>query len=431
MRNQTHNSRDLALEILKRVGTRGAFASSALRAAFSQADLPVRERALTTELVYGVLRTRGHLDRALRKASGKRLKDMDPALHDILRIGAYQLTMLDRIPAFAAVDAAVEQGKRKRKKRGAAQVNAILRKLAGTPAEARIPPPIDAGIDPVRHVAETGSVSHAIAKVLVQDLGLERARAFVLASLERAPLTLRANLLATSAEALAEEVGGVIGALPYAVRIDRPGALPSDVDAVREGRASPQDEASMRVVELLDPQPGERLLDVCAAPGGKTTHAAERMEDRGEVLAHDRLPERLARVEANARRLHLSSIRITDILPAETEQFDRVLVDAPCSGLGTLRRHPEIRWRFKETDLAELTATQRKVLLAGAARVRPGGVLVYSVCTVTRAEGRAHLEKLPGFDLETIVETSPEDEGAPDGFFAARLRRKLAGGDDR
>lgn len=431
MRNRHHNSRDVALEILRRVSTRSAYASSALRSAFSQADLPTKERALATELVYGVLRRRGHLDRALKQASGKRVKDLDPALHDVLRLGAYQITMLDRIPPFAAVDAAVEQAKRRRKKTGGALVNAVLRKLADTPAEDRIPPPVDAAVDPVRHVAEVGSVSHAVAQVLVQDLGVERARSFVLASLERAPLTLRANLLATTAEALAEEVGGAIGGLPYAVRIDRPSALPSDVEAVREGRASPQDEASMRVVELLDPQPGERILDVCAAPGGKTTHVAERMQDRGAIVAHDRLPDRLARVEANARRLHLSSIRITDLLPPVSEPFDRVLVDAPCSGLGTLRRHPEIRWRFKERDLSALSATQKSVLLAGAARVRPGGALVYSVCTVTRAEGEDHLEALDDFEVETIVRTSPEDPGAPDGFFAARLRRKLAGGGDR
>jgi 16S rRNA (cytosine967-C5)-methyltransferase len=179
------------------------------------------------------------------------------------------------------------------------------------------------------------------------------------------------------------------------------------------------------VIELLDPQPGESVLDVCAAPGGKTTHAAERMNDRGRVVAHDRLPDRLAHVAENAARLGLSSIEIADVLPLATEKFDRVLVDAPCSGLGTLRRHPEIRWRFKPSDLEELAPIQETVLLEGAKRVRSGGVLVYSVCTVTRAEGEARIQSLlDEFTLDRVIRTGPQDEGAPDGFFAARLIRK-------
>jgi 16S rRNA (cytosine967-C5)-methyltransferase len=423
MSNQRDNARDLALEVLERVSREGAFASSTLRSLFAQAELSSRERALATELVYGVLRMRGHLDRALKAAGGKRLKDLDPALHEPLRLGAYQIIYLDRVPAFAAVDAAVEQVKRKRPAR-AGQANAILRKLAAA-GEARVPQPVGPEIDPVRYVAEVGSVSHAIAEVLVRDLGLDRARAFVEASLTQAPLTLRANLLRTTAAEVASEIGGAIGSLPYSVRIEGGGALPSELACVIEGRASPQDEAAMRVVELLDPQPGDRVLDVCSAPGGKTTHAAERMQDRGIVIAHDRLPERLTRVAQNAERLGLRSVRISDVLPPEAEEFDRVLVDAPCTGLGTLRRHPEIRWRYKPSDLDELSLIQRKVLDAGAARVRPGGTLVYSVCTVTKDEGERRIEPLlEAFALEEVVRTGPQDPGAPDGFFVARLVRK-------
>ncbi len=424
MSNPRSNVRDVALDVLERVARSGAFASSALRAAFSQVELSSRDRALATELVYGVLRMRGHLDRSLRLASGKRVKDLHTPLHEPLRLAAYQIVYLDRVPAFAAVDAAVEQVKRKAGPRAGGQVNAILRKLSDTEPAARVPQPVRPEIDPVRHVAELGSVSHAIAEVLVRDLGIDQARAFVEASLLRAPLTLRANLLRTTADAVAAEVGGAIGSLPYAIRVEQSGALPSDVAAVIEGRATPQDEAAMRVIELLDPQPDDRVLDVCAAPGGKTTHAAERMQDRGRVVAHDRLPERLSRVSENAVRLGLSSIEIADVLPPESERFDRVLVDAPCSGLGTLRRHPEIRWRFKPSDLSELAVTQEKVLQAGAARVRPGGALVYSVCTVTHEEGEGRLTPLLGeFRIEEMIRTGPQDEGAPDGFFAARLIR--------
>jgi 16S rRNA (cytosine967-C5)-methyltransferase len=420
MRHPSTSGRDIALDVLKRVATQGAFASSALRAAFTS-DVPAVERGLATELVYGVLRMRGHLDRALRRASGKRLKDLDPAIHDVLRLGAYQIAMLDRIPAFAAVDCAVEQAKKRKGPKAGNQVNAILRKLSSTVPEDRIPPSIEVSVDPIRHVAECGSVSLAVAEALVQDLGAEEASRFAIASLAKAELTLRANLVRTTAEALASEVGGAIGTLPYAVRTS--GSLPSELPAVIEGRASPQDEASMRVVELLDPQAGERILDVCAAPGGKTTHAAERMQDRGAVVAHDRLPDRLERVRENAARLGLACVEVADVLPPLEERFDRVLVDAPCSGLGTLRRHPEIRWRFAPSDVTTLAKVQAEVLREGAARVRPGGILVYSVCTVTRAEGEAQIRALDGFALEATLRTGPQDPGAPDGFFAARLKR--------
>ncbi|MEL7370149.1 MAG: SAM-dependent methyltransferase, partial [Myxococcota bacterium] len=212
---------------------------------------------------------------------------------------------------------------------------------------------------------------------------------------------------------------------PWSVRLPSSKVLPADLEVVVDGRASPQDEAAMRVVELLEPKSGERILDVCAAPGGKTCHIAEMMGDDGTVIACDRLPNRLARVASNARRLGLTSVTTEDVLPAEDELFDRVLVDAPCSGLGTLRRHPEIRWRLTDDDIAELTRTQHSVLLEGARRVRSGGTLVYAVCTVTKAEGEDQVATLrDDFEVEEVLRTGPHQLGAPDGFFAARLVRR-------
>lgn len=421
------DARSIALEVLRRVFTQGAFAGAALRAAFDRApSLDDRDRGLATELVYGVLRRRAQLDRAI-SAHGKRLKDLDPKLHDVLRLGAQQLLFLDRVPAHAAVDAAVDQARARRGERGAAQVNAILRKIAALPVGERLPAPVPLERDPVAHVAQAGSLPQSIASLLVADLGAAGARDFAIASLERAPLTLRANLLRNSREDLAREVEGTLGAHPRAVILpSRLGALPADLLAVEEGRATPQDEGSMRVVDLLDPAPGDRILDVCAAPGGKTTDIAERCGDNCEISAHDRLPEKLETIRANAARLGLKSIRTVPVLPLPSEGlFDRVLVDAPCSGLGTMRRHPEIRWRFKAEDLDRLERVQRGVLAEGAERVKPGGILVYSVCTVTRREGIEQVRGLEGFELLDSLQTSPEQPGAPDGFFAARLRKRV------
>lgn len=420
---RTWTARDVALDVLFRVFTQNAFASTALRNAFEQRSLSPADRGLATEIVYGVLRRRGFLDLAIGHVADKRTKDVDPKLIDVLRIGAYQLMYLDRVPDHAVVQAAVDQAKRRRGPKGGGFVNAVLRKLARAPADARLPEVPDRSRDPVGHVAVCGGLPKGISSRLVKDLGDEEALAFALASLDEAPLTLRANQRRTSADAIANEIHGQLGVVDGAVYSTAGGVLPAELLCVREGRATPQDEASMRVVMLLDPQPNERILDVCAAPGGKTTHIAERMDDTGHVVAHDRHPNRLARVATSAKRLGLESIEIQKVLPDET--FDRVLVDAPCSGLGTLRRHPEIRWRLTDADIAGLTETQDEVLAAGAERVRVGGVLVYSVCTVTRAEGEAHLAALEDrFDIEQVLRTGPHHEGRPDGFFAAKLVRR-------
>lgn len=437
----TLDARDVALNVLRRVFTQGAFASTVLRHELGSApkarpsvgtgrtptgtDVEGAERGLATEIVYGVLRRRAFLDRAVSRAAGRRMKDLDPKLHDVLRVAAYQLLYLDRIPDHAAVNAAVDQAKRRLGKRGASATNAILRKLSERPRSERIPPPVLTR-DPSERVAHQGGLPRALAELLVQDLGPDVALAYAEASLHPAPLTLRANLLRTTRQALCAEVKGTPGESLRSVRLAEGGhVLPADLPCVVEGRATPQDEASMRVVELLDPRPDERILDVCSAPGGKTTCIAEATEDQARVVAYDRLPNRLARVAESAARLGLSSIQTVEVLPEPEAAFDRVLVDAPCSGLGTLRRHPELRWKFRADDLEGLARTQRQILAEGAKRLKPGGILVYSVCTVTGAEGPDVIETLRDtFELEHTLQTGPHQPGAPDGFFAARLKKR-------
>ncbi|MFO0729128.1 MAG: 16S rRNA (cytosine(967)-C(5))-methyltransferase RsmB [Myxococcota bacterium] len=417
-------ARDAALEALRRVFTQGAFAGAALRGILGP-GLDDRDRGLATELVYGVLRRRVHLDKAI-SALGRRLKDIDPKLHDVLRLAAYQLLFLDRIPAHAAVSAAVDQARARRGEGGAKQTNAMLRKLSEIPKESRLPPPPPFAKDPIAHLAFAGGLPRALAEQLASDLGAQKALEFAVKCLDRAPLVLRVNALKTTREALLAEVDGTAGAHPLAVHLpERLGAVPADLLPVAEGRATPQDEASMRVVDLLAPEPGESILDVCAAPGGKTTAIAERMGDRGTVLAHDRALEKLPGIRESARRLGLHIIETIEVLPEPGRLFDRVLVDAPCSGLGTLRRHPEIRWRFEAADIDRLARTQASVLSEAAARTKVGGTLVYSVCTVTRREGIEVAERaIPGFARIETLSTSPSEPGAPDGFFAVKWRRE-------
>jgi 16S rRNA (cytosine967-C5)-methyltransferase len=429
--NSISPARRISLDVLHRVFTQGAFASAALRAEIKKSPgLSSADKRLATDMVYGVLRRRNPLDKAILQASNverkkrvRRFKDLDPKLHDILRLAAYQIIFLDRVPDHAAVGEAVEQAKGRRGQAGARQTNAILRGLADTPADKRVPPAPHFDKDPLGHIAIAGSVSRGIAQIWIQDLGPQAARKLALDSLERAPLVLRANLLLTSQKELIEEVDGTAGEHPLAVHLPtRTGQLPAELACVREGRATVQDEASMHIIDLLDPKPGERILDVCAAPGGKTTAIAERVKDEATIIAHDRTPEKLQNIQNNAERLQLTSIQVAPVLPAISEsQFDRVLVDAPCSGLGTLRRHPEIRWRFKAEDLKALTRTQIKVLKAGLDRLKPGGTLVYSVCTNTRAEAETILEHAQVAVITESIRYSPRDLGQPDAFFAAKL----------
>ncbi|MCB9655050.1 MAG: 16S rRNA (cytosine(967)-C(5))-methyltransferase RsmB [Deltaproteobacteria bacterium] len=423
MARTTPDGRVVAIEALRKVDQERAFAASLLR--FDLNALGSADRGLATELVYGVLRRRAHLDAAIEWAAKRRLKDIDPRLHPVLRVGIYQLMFLDRIPARAAVHTTVEIAKRYGGVRCGGFVNAVLRRIADADPETRTPPPPPFDTDAIGHLCAIGSVSRVVAKLLLDALGPVDALAFLHASLLPTPLTLRANLLKVDRDTLANDVQGTPGHHPAAIRLPGSlGSLPSDLSCVADGRATPQDEAAMAVVELLDPQPGESILDVCAAPGGKTTHTAERMRDQGRIVATDRHPERLARVEAARVRLGLTAIEVTPVMPERHAKFDRVLVDAPCSGLGTLRRHPEIRWRLAFEDVEALAKTQAAILAEAATHVRPGGILVYAVCTVTKAENEAQLEALDGdFErLEAFV-SGPHQPGAPDGFFAAKLRR--------
>ena len=434
MANSISPARQISLDVLHRVFTQGAFASAALRAEIKKTQgVSDQDKRLATDMVYGVLRLRNQLDKSIIKAAKlnrkkriRRFKDLDPKLHDVLRLAAYQIIFLDRVPDHAVVQEAVEQAKGRRGKPGASQTNGILRSLVDTPKEQQLAVAPELEKDPIAHISHAGSVSRAIAEIWIRDLGAEAARDLAIDCLQRAPLVLRANAMINTRNELLEKIEGSTGHHPLAIHLPaRTGQLPAELECVREGQATVQDEASMHIIDLLDPQPEERILDVCAAPGGKTTAIAERMNDEGTVIAHDRTPEKLRNIENNAARLKLKSIAIAPVLPDLSEAtFDRVLVDAPCSGLGTLRRHPEIRWRFRADDLTALTRTQTKVLQAGLDRLKPGGTLVYSVCTNTKAEAEEILNKVEGFEITESIRYTPRDPGAPDAFFAAKLVKK-------
>jgi 16S rRNA (cytosine967-C5)-methyltransferase len=447
----TTPARRIAHEVLVRVETGGAFADRALDGELLRAGaLDPREAALATELVYGTLRRQIALDHALERFSDRALETLEPVVRAALRLGAYQILHL-RVPEHAAVNESVELARGSRGREGSAGfVNAVLRALLRGRDE--IQPP-DRAVDPIGHVAVVESHPRWLIERWTAWLGAAEAEAIAHANNAPAPLALRANRMRGRRDEVAAAVGGLAGRYaPDAVVVEKGGA-PDRLPGWDEGRFAVQDEAAQLVSLYASPAPGSRVLDACAAPGGKSCHLAEIMEDRGRVLAVDLHARKAEQIAEAARRLGLASVEaraadLTHPLPGEAEaSFDLALLDAPCSGLGTLRRHPELKSRRTAADVQRLAALQAELLDNVARYVRPaGGVLVYAVCTLGEDECDAQIERflaahadfiadppppaapgVPSFseltDARGFLRTFPHRHGC-DGFFAARLRRR-------
>lgn len=427
------SSRKIALDALVRVDD-GAYSNLLLPTMLRDSSLDDRDRAFTTDLVYGTLREQRALDYFLAQLSERPLERLDAPVRAALRLGAYQL--MHGVPAHAAVRETVEVAP----ERARGYVNAVLRTLA------RLGPPWPwPDGDDAQMLAVRLSYPDWIAERLVADLGVEDARATMAVGNEPAAVALRVNPATGTADAVARELRGAgvevaRGELVEGSLLVRGTGDPARLGPVAEGRATPQDEASQAVVDILDPQPGETVVEVAAAPGGKATAIGERVGENGRVLAADVHPGRIRLVSAAARRLGLGSVLpvVADgrALPVAHDRADRVLVDAPCSGLGVLRRRPEARWRIGPDQVAPLAELQRDLLRAAAEIVRPGGVVVYSVCTLTHEETSGvewAARDLPGFaaDPPPGPPWRPRGRGAlllphdahTDGMFVLRLRR--------
>jgi 16S rRNA (cytosine967-C5)-methyltransferase len=436
-------ARALAIDVLARVEATDAWLTPVLDARLSESPpRDGRDAALATELSYGATRRRLALDFALTGVSDRRLLTLEDRVLAALRVGAYQLFYL-RMPARAAVADTVEAIKELGLGRAAGFVNAVLRKLAALPQQP---------LPPEEPLAEFLSVKESHPRWLVERwlsaFGRAETEAMLAADNQPPPLVLRANTTRTSREALLallSEAGlqpKATLASPFGVALSAKGRVES-VLGFAEGLWQVQDEAAQLVVHYAEVPEGARVLDVCAAPGGKTCQLAE----HAEVFALDLHARKLEGVRAEALRLGLDAkltLRQHDAttpLPKDMGRFDVVLLDAPCSGLGTLRRNPELRYRRKEEDIARLAALQRLLLEQAQAAVPKGGLLVYAVCSTEPEEGPRQLEDFlvafPDFVLAPPVGQAAQDcplvdgclrtlpglEGR-DGFFAARLRRQ-------
>ena len=435
------DARRAALTVLEKCRRAGAWSDAALGSVMDQAGLTGPDRALCAALCYGVQQNRTWLDYAIAQVSSLPLNRVEPKVLDLLRLSLYQLMFLRRVPAYAAVSQGVELCRVLGYARAAGYVNAVLRRLS---ALERLPEP-EGGL--AERLTVTASHPRWLVDLLLTRLGAAEAEEFLRLDNAVPPVKLQTNTLKITTAALAERLAaeGVDtvpeGSVPDCLLAREPGDLRSTA-AFREGLVYVQDSAAKCAVLAADPRAGERVLDVCAAPGGKSFAAAIAAGGQAEVTACDLHENKLKRVREGAARLGLT---LRETLAADGRvnrpewngRFDLVMVDAPCSGLGVIAKKPDIRWK-DPADFAGLPAVQSAILANAARYVRPGGRLLYATCTVRREENEAVAE---GF-LAAHPEFSPRDFTTPfgaesaggmlqlwpqrhgtDGFFIAEMRR--------
>jgi len=440
---RTDRPRTTALAIL-RSAEQGVFADSLLDQARREFD--TRDAAFILELVYGTLRNRTLLDWTLNRFSAQPIEKTDAWTRNILRLGAYQLLFLDKVPASAAVNTSTELAKAYGKKSG--YVNGLLRNVERNRNAISYPGPDD----PVRRFSVLYSHPEWLVRRWVRRFGPETTEAILRENNHPAPLVIRTNTMKTTREGLKASLAAD-GAETRESRYSQAGLeLVSSpglktLTSFREGLFMVQDEAAQLVGLMLAPRPGEVVLDACAAPGGKATHLAELMQDEGTLVALEADPQRIERIRENSRRLGISIILpvIGDASTYQKGAYDKILIDAPCSGLGVFRRHPDGRWNKSEKNIRERQALQSRILENCAMLLKPGGALVYATCTTEPEENEdvvAAFLAAPGSDF-VVDDPRPHlpaqaaklvDEkgflhtypGATemDGFFGARLVRK-------
>jgi len=450
-------ARALAFATIRATFEDGAFTERAFRAEADRLALSGRDRAQAQRLAYGAVQRRGTADVAIEKLAGRSIRLLDPPVLAALRLGLYELLFADATPDHAAVDQAVELVKSAGAAHAAGFANAVLRRAIRERAQLTATLLDDDSTPAAAAVAD--SAPKWLAEMWWEELGAEAARGALAACNEPAEVAMRVNALRTDREAMLARLAEA-GVEARAPAVDWPLAAPESIvvegrtgesvpAAIAAGELTPQSRGSAAVVAVLDPQEGDHVLDLCAGPGIKTGQIAERMGDRGEVISVELDPDRAAETAAQATRLGLRSVTVIEAdatKGAPGPGFDRVLLDAPCSDLGTLASRPDARWRKSPKTIQRLTEVQDELLRSAAAVLEPGGTLVYSTCTISRCENEERIAALlraseagevPALRLDDLGALAPElsapaerrclqlrpDRDRTTGFFIARLTR--------
>ncbi len=454
------DARNYALKALIEIFEQDAHANLVVNKILLQQSLEGPERGLFTELVYGVTRVKNTLDWILSKFLKKDLDRFTPQIRNILRLGSYQLIYLDKIPAYAAINQSVELAKFYGHQGVAGLVNAVLRNVHRQ-KETIIFPSLEK--EPVNHIALKYSHPEWLVSRWIGEFGIQATIKLCEYNNRPAALALRVNTLKISREKLLKSLAdrGLTATssnlVPEGIIVSEWPGL-ENVPEFSDGYFLMQDEGSMLVSHILNPTKDATVIDVCAAPGTKTTHLAQLMQDEGKILAFDIHPHKLKLIEANCKRLGIHSVQVglgdgRELTKLVQEKVAYILVDAPCSGLGVLGRRADARWRKNPRQLQELPVLQKAILTETARLLAPGGVLVYSTCSIAKEENQevvaAFLAENRDFYLENLnnylpflltdsrevnfakmgmIQFLPQVHGI-DGFFIARLRKKATAKD--
>jgi 16S rRNA (cytosine967-C5)-methyltransferase len=436
------NAREIALEILYEIEMKDAFANETIELFCKNYHLSNLDRRFVSELVNGTTKMRRRLDYVLSFFLEKEINDLTPWIRNILRLGVYQIDFLDKVPESAAVNESVNLAKKFGHRGTVALVNAVLRSYLRDKSRVSFPSWEE---NKVENIALFYSFPSFLVESWLNTFGEEETIKLCQVFNERPKLCFRLNSMRIDSHSLEEKFNESKTKFKSGRFLENFYYIESRVDLnhftpLVEGLVYLQDESAGFPVILLDPQPGETILDLCAAPGGKTTFIAELLGNRGRVLAVDKSREKIKLLRENCRRLGINSVNYFcgDATNFQVRPMDRVLVDAPCSGLGVLGRNPDSRWRKQKEDLLRLQKLQLEILFNAANLVKKGGVLVYSTCTLTREENdfviEKFLEKRRDFkltDASLYMDSEVVDESGfvrtfphihkMDGSFAARL----------
>ncbi|NBI29610.1 16S rRNA (cytosine(967)-C(5))-methyltransferase RsmB [Chengkuizengella marina] len=445
-------ARELAMEILTKVDEKKAYSNILLNESLNKFKLERQEVALTTEIVYGTIQRMNTIDYFLDQFLNKKVRKLQPWVRNLLRLSFYQLYYLDRIPDHAVVNEAVNISKRKGHRGISGMVNAVLRNIIRKKDQIALPSTSNI----VQHISLKHSHPEWMVRRWVHQFGEEIAEQICKANNETPHVSVRVNTLKQDRDSIVKEMQQeALKVSPSSISADgivvESGGNMAHSAWFKEGKISIQDESSMLVAAVIDPKKNETILDCCAAPGGKTTHIAEKMENTGVIWANDIHQHKKKLIDEQVERLHLKNIKtsVEDaallIKKFEKQSFDRILLDAPCSGLGVIRRKPDLKWVKSESDIEEITQIQLGILCKIADLVKPGGVLVYSTCTIEASENehiiKAFLSQNPQFSTDSSIDKFlPKEvyhqikleEGMlqvlpnyyhSDGFFIARLHK--------
>lgn len=429
------NVRELALEALLSVERGGAYSNLLINQLLTKHQgIEVRDRALLTEIVYGTIQHQRWIDFHLAPFLSKGIDKLDDWVKQLLRLSMYQLLFLDRVPSRAVVHESVELAKKRGHRGISGMVNGVLRNQLRSAK-----PSIEEIVDPVERLAIRTSHPTWLVQRWVKQFGYETAERICTENNLPAKVSIRVNpLKATKAEVqqLLEEEGyqmEAIEGVETALRLVEGQGNLAHTKAYQDGLFTIQGESSMHITPLLHPQPGMKVLDACAAPGGKTTHIAEYMQNEGKIIANDLHPHKQRLIDQQLQRLGITNVE-TMVRDARKlaeqfrDEFDRILIDAPCSGFGVIRRKPDLKWSKTEADISQIARVQLDILEALAPLLKKDGCLVYSTCTMEKEENEAVIERFleshPQFrQVEGSTKQILPHHFHSDGFYMTKIER--------